>query len=367
MNNKSLLSALMTVGLAACGGGDDGDNGGNNSGRAPVTAAEITSAYVQEHAEAAQFNLYGQDFSQSQSYAENKLGENSNYFHETELCTGGLCMENSNDQAADYDDQYVDKYEALGLKDGKTVRYRTANDIGTDDDSVAVDGLGKSRFIQIYINQNDFLTPAREAMVREAVARMESVIGDKVFNSDIKYAQMAQFVPTDINDEMALWGHENVYTGYQTDYDATTTGAEVGDSYQKLIARDGVRGGIIFSFGTAPTVFGEKGCEGYKANVAPYPYSQVPLGMIIDEEGYITNENWKWVNLGQRPDTGCNNIEDISLELVKHEFGHGLGLSNHFEDFGGERGVWGLGAEAVLKSIYAAPVNSRFEDLALAK
>lgn len=202
-------------------------------------------------------------------------------------------------------------------------------------------------------------------MVLSAIARIENTIGQQVFQSTIRTADFTQFTADDPAENT-----ENVYDGWNPRTGYPVDGDGKGDSYIKLKDRDGVNGALIFSFGTNGRYSGR--CEESVANVdtQPYPDALSMPSYIVDGEGYITNENWNWVNLG-RYDNGngvagevCHSVNNVTEDMIVHEIAHALGLAEHFSGFGID-GVWTSYPAAILKSLYNNPTNTLYTILSV--
>jgi hypothetical protein len=81
---------------------------------------------------------------------------------------------------------------------------------------------------------------------------------------------------------------------------------------------------IQISYGTSYVPQGSTNYQGYCANVSEGP----GIGnMIQPNSEYGIASNPVFVNLG-------NGHCDVTQDIVTHEFGHALGLANHFNGFG---------------------------------
>lgn len=86
----------------------------------------------------------------------------------------------------------------------------------------------------------------------------------------------------------------------------------------------------------------------YCANVSTAAFAPNPVGPTSPSG--VRNQTVAWINLG-------NGHCDVTQDIVTHEFGHALGLGNHFQGFGYPDAIstefWD-----VLATLYANPVRT---------
>jgi len=111
---------------------------------------------------------------------------------------------------------------------------------------------------------------------------------------------------------------------------------------------------ILISYDTAYTPAASTNYSGFCANVSDRPYSGSPIAP--DMENSIA-QNPVYINLG-------NGRCHVSQDIVTHEFGHALGLGEHFEGFGanGTPPISGVFWD-VLATLYANPRSTLVKDL----
>lgn len=346
--NKTLISLSLAALLAGCGGGDDDK-------KAPV----ITDEYIQTNAKLTQQLLFASELRETSHFYRYDLSETpyprqSAPHVDSERCSNYgtmICMEGSNPVDL-RDPLWESKRDALDYdsEDIRTVRFRTSNEVGDPE----------TELLPVYIEQNSHLTPAREAAIIRSVNRIEADAGQQIFQHNelgelrVRYTSFSQYEAghTGIGDN--LWDGFNPYEESSSDELSDR------DSYQKLRDQDGVRGGLVISFGTN-WQSNPSDCAHFKANATTAPYISDPQTYMIDEDGYFSQNNWLWVNLGQANST-CNNMGGISDDIIVHEVAHVLGMISHIDGFG-IGGIWSTGPAAVLKSIYTAPTNTPYEQL----
>ncbi|WP_210498792.1 hypothetical protein [Vibrio crassostreae] len=346
--NKTLISLSLAALLAGCGGGDDDK-------KAPV----ITDEYIQTNAKLTQQPLFALDLRETSHFHRYELDEafspqKGTPHVDSERCSNHgsrLCMEGSNPDDL-RDPLWQSKRDALDYdsEDVRTVRFRTANEVGDPE----------TELLPIYIEKNSHLTPAREATIIRSIKRIEADAGQQIFQQDelgelrIRYTSFAQYSSGHYGISDNLWDGFNPYEGLSGD------NTDSRNSYQKLREQDGVNGGLVISYGTNWQSHASN-CDHYKANATTAPYMSDPQTYMIDEDGYFSKDNWFWINLGQANGT-CNNMGGISDEIIVHEVAHVLGMIGHLDGFG-IGGIWSTGSAAVLKSIYTAPTNTPYEYL----
>lgn len=354
---KSVISLSLVSILAGCGGSSDGGK----------SAPNITDEYIQENAKATQQRLFQSGVEQTNSffrydYVSGAQYISADYAHpSSERCTSYfamLCMEGSNPNDLN-DPNWENKLAALNYdsEELRTIRFRTANEVANPETDL----------LPIYINKNSHFTPEREAAIIKALNTIEADAGQRIFQYDeqsalkIRYATFTQYNGEEITTGMA----NNLWDGYNPHSGLPSTGSEGRDSYQKLMTQDGITGGLFISYGTnfkSP----DDQCNHFKANATNAPFISDPQTYTIDEQGYLSSNNWLWVNLGQDYST-CNNMSAISHELIVHEVAHIVGMAEHISGFGDSNGIWSSGPAAVLKAIYAAPTNTPYQKLTVAQ
>lgn len=104
---------------------------------------------------------------------------------------------------------------------------------------------------------------------------------------------------------------------------------------------------IRVGYGTAFVPPGPGNAQSYCANVSTGPYLSEP---ILPSANNDMGSNPVWLNLG-------NGQCDLTQAIVEHEFGHALGLADHFEGFGNgpatSSAYWDT-----LRTLYANPVST---------
>lgn len=100
---------------------------------------------------------------------------------------------------------------------------------------------------------------------------------------------------------------------------------------------------IRVSYGTAYVPPGSTDFQNFCANVSTGPNLSNPI--VPDSQNGIAS-NPVYVNLG-------NGRCDVSQDIVTHEFGHALGLANHFAGFGGSGAVISNAYFDTLATLYA--------------
>ncbi|MBV7317362.1 hypothetical protein [Shewanella sp. NIFS-20-20] len=348
-SKKQLLAlTFSTVLVSGCGGGDDSSD--NNDG------SNIADSVVQQLVKETQSRIFQNVTQKEVFYVRHDENGNEHIEHtDSRRCQGNMvCMEHSNAAHQQFDPQHEDNLAALNLSkdDVRITRFRNANEVNNPD----------SDLLPVYINENKHLTPQREQMIRDALKQIEHIAGQQIFQTEIRYSQITQYDAL-FEAEYAYVGSElsNLWDGFISGQGVPATEAQVGDSYKKLIARDGVNGGLILAWGT---VF-RSSCEGSLANASSIPLVMGQPSYFIDNEGYLTNESFNWVNLGQAH-SQCTNMDKISHDVIVHEIAHAIGLSEHFTHFG-NHGVFGGNAKAVLSSLYNNPVNSLYSEITNSK
>lgn len=353
---KNLISLSLISILVGCGGSS---GGGDNS-------PSITDDYIQQNAKATQQKLFTSDMERTSSFYRYSFGSGSYISKDvphtnSERCTSYitmLCIEGSNPEDVQ-DPQWEAKRDSLNYDDNelRTVRFRTESEVNNPE----------TELLPIYIEQNTHYTAAREAKIIKALKTIEADAGKRIFQYDeqnelkIRYTNFAQYSGEQDNTGIA----NNLWDGYNPHTGLPNTGASGRDSYQKLMAEDGVSGGLIISYGTnfkSP----DDQCNYFKANATAAPYIPDVPTYMVDGDGYFSRHNWLWVNLGQAYGT-CNNMAAISHEIIVHEVAHIVGMASHISGFGDNNGIWSAGPAAVLKSIYAAPTNTHYQALTVAK
>lgn len=381
MKRISFLAAAITVALTGCGGGD-----GDSSGGTPAPSYEINDTLVQDSIRVAQSGFFRTGrFNNQTKFTE--IIDNNPFGPDIPdaggYCNYGLCPESIGLSTEEY--QLVrDNLESFSESGGGTVRYRNINEVNGVDLGNPVDSDGQSRLQTIIINNNEVLTPERRQMILDAVAQIQIDAGVKLFNDEILDIDLSKITVDEYvedlnahtmtyrNQNKNTWVGNTYHDGGAIKYDASTATDDNGDlkdnnSYEKLVDKHGVRGGIIISWGTAMATT-EVGCTVkpengsiVKANVSGFPYIGNEFGLTVDKNGYATNSNFSWVNLGQYTKY-CHNIHFIDQETILHELGHAIGLNDHFDGFG-IGGVWDDRAKAVLRSLYNTPVGTPYDQM----
>lgn len=382
MKKISFLAAAITVALTGCGG-SDGDSGGDT----PAPSFEINDTLIQESMRIAQSSFfYDSYFNLQVEFVEYK--DDDNVFGVRidgagARCSYGVCPESINVNVGE-EQLAREKLDSLYEQGGGTVRYRTADEVNGIDLNNPVDSDGQSRLQTIIINNNEVLTPERRQMILDAVAQIQAEAGVQLFNDEVLDIDLSQITVDDYIDDLTAkypdqkLQFKNTWLGniYNTDgtvkYDATSATDVKGDvknndSFAELVDNHGIRGGIIVSWGTAMATT-EVGCtksEGYssivKGNVSGYPYIGNEFGHTIDKNGYISNSNVLWVNLGQFTKY-CHNVHMVNNDIIVHELGHAVGLQEHFNGFG-VGAVWDDRAKSVLRSLYNTPVGTPYDQM----
>jgi hypothetical protein len=297
------------------------------------------------------------DFSNGASYVS------AQYRHEdTERCSAytPLCMQKYGENGL-IDSDWESHRDALDLsyEELRTVRYRTASEV--NDPEVEL--------LPVYINLSSEYTQARQNAIVKALEQIEADAGQRIFQFDesgkikIRHADFSRYTFASETRGIAY----NLWDGYEPPLGLPNTGPTARDTYEKLIAEDGVAGGLVISFGTNfdSSVIEAGKCDFYKGNATNGPYIMDVQTYLVDKDGYFSSNQWMWVNLGQANDL-CNNVHKVDHELIVHEVAHIVGLGNHFEGFGDSNGAWSTSAAAVLRAIYAAPVNTHYLELTVA-
>ncbi|MFA0356926.1 hypothetical protein AB4525_08405 [Vibrio breoganii] len=130
--------------------------------------------------------------------------------------------------------------------------------------------------------------------------------------------------------------------------------------------------GFILSQGTvgpSPIQFCVRGTVAagpYINSASSYIVSHSDFGIMRPALSYGANQNFSWINLdsveGARDDIRCSST--ATQDVAIHEFGHALGMRNHFDGFG-VGPAWGKNAERVLKTMYSKqnPPGQPFDSL----
>ncbi|WP_210499170.1 hypothetical protein [Vibrio crassostreae] len=375
---KSVFAIAVAAVLSGCGGSDGGSGGGT-----PTPSYEINDKFVQDSIYFTQGDLFltGTFNTESLFWEHGNIFPNDPvYRYDGEYgarCNAGACAE-SNGLTPEDAQEVVNSLDAMGIADGATIRYRTADEVNGVDQHNPVDSDGQSRLQTVMINVNDQLTPERRQLILDAVAQIQEDAGVQLFNDEIVEIDMSHISVDDYVEDLSAhipeykYQNENTWRGvtYNDDgthkYNPDTATDEYGDptksdSYEKIIAEHGVRGGVIISYGTGMATTGADSCKMYKANVSGFPFVGNGLGHIVDKNAYITNKNFHWVNLGQHTQY-CQNLHYIDKETIVHELAHAVGLHGHFEGFG-IGGVWDDRAKAVLRSLYNTPVGTPYDQM----
>ncbi|MCL1045695.1 hypothetical protein L2737_10200 [Shewanella electrodiphila] len=381
MKRMNCLAAAITVALVGCGGSDDS------------SSHTIDDAFIQESVTATQGMtraLLSKYFSNMFEYGTDgtiyPISTDGSY------CGGGACLDGQNMSNEEYDAAWA-ALSALNIQEGKTLRYRTESEVNGVSLREPVSDDGYSRLVTVFINDNEHLTPARRALILDAVETIETQVGVKIFNDEILDVNLAQFdADFYLNEERKLKDsiesggeryetakqYRNLWKGhtYNSDasrnYDAdTATHTDLDhpqygnvietDSYEDISEHYGVRGAITISYGTTHALLDSSQCSNYKANHSTFPFYGGDTGFKVDDKAYFTNSNWHMVNLGSH-NSICKNMDTITKDIIIHELGHALGLGAHFNGFGMD-GIWDERAIAVLKAIYHNPIATPISEL----
>jgi len=380
MKRINFLASAITLALVGCGGSDDS------------ASQVIDDAFIQESVTATQgmTRILSNSFSNMYEY-----GTDGTIFPvstDGTYCGFGACLDSQNMSSPEQDAAWA-TLSALNIQEGKTLRYRTESEVNGVSLSEPVSDDGYSRLVTVFINDNEHLTPARRALILDAVETIEAQVGVKIFNDEILDVNLAQFDADFYLEEerklkesiekgdgtyVTAKQYRNLWKGhtYNSDttrnYDAgTTTHTDLDhplygnvietDSYEEISEYYGVRGAITISYGTTHAVLDSSECSNYKANHSTFPFYGGDTGFKVDDKAYFTNSNWHMVNLGSHNST-CKNMDTITKDIIIHELGHALGLSAHFSGFGMD-GIWDERAIAVLKAIYHNPIATPINEL----
>ena len=376
------LAAAITVALVGCGGGDDSPS------------QVIDDAFIQESVTTTQgltrellsSSFIGNMFEYGSVETVHAVSTDGTY------CGGGACLDSQGMSSEEQEAAWTNISD-LNIQEGKTLRYRTESEVNGVSLSEPVSDDGYSRLVSVFINDNEHLTPARRALILDAVETIEAQVGVKIFNDEILDVNLAQFDADFYLEELRkrkesieegdgsyvvanqfrnLWKGHTYNSDTTRSYDAdTTTHTDLEhpqygnvietDSYEEISEYYGVRGAITISYGTTHALLDSSQCSNYKANHSTFPFYGGDTGFKVDDKAYFTNSNWHMVNLGSH-NSICKNMDTITKDIIIHELGHALGLGAHFNGFGMD-GIWDERAIAVLKAIYHNPIATPINEL----
>ena len=376
------LAAAITVALVGCGGGDDSPS------------QVIDDAFIQESVTTTQgltrellsSSFIGNMFEYGSVETVHAVSTDGTY------CGGGACLDSQGMSSEEQEAAWTNISD-LNIQEGKTLRYRTESEVNGVSLSEPVSDDGYSRLVSVFINDNEHLTPARRALILDAVETIEAQVGVKIFNDEILDVNLAQFDADFYLEELRkrkesieegdgsyvvanqfrnLWKGHTYNSDTTRSYDAdTATHTDLEhpqygnvietDSYEEISEYYGVRGAITISYGTTHALLDSSQCSNYKANHSTFPFYGGDTGFKVDDKAYFTNSNWHMVNLGSH-NSICKNMDTITKDIIIHELGHALGLGAHFNGFGMD-GIWDERAIAVLKAIYHNPIATPINEL----
>lgn len=382
MKRMNYLAAAITVALVGCGGGDDSPS------------QVIDDAFIQESVTTTQgltrellsSSFIGNMFEYGSVETVHAVSTDGTY------CGGGACLDSQGMSSEEQEAAWTNISD-LNIQEGKTLRYRTESEVNGVSLSEPVSDDGYSRLVSVFINDNEHLTPARRALILDAVETIEAQVGVKIFNDEILDVNLAQFDADFYLEELRkrkesieegdgsyvvanqfrnLWKGHTYNSDTTRSYDAdTATHTDLEhpqygnvietDSYEEISEYYGVRGAITISYGTTHALLDSSQCSNYKANHSTFPFYGGDTGFKVDDKAYFTNSNWHMVNLGSH-NSICKNMDTITKDIIIHELGHALGLGAHFNGFGMD-GIWDERAIAVLKAIYHNPIATPINEL----
>ncbi|MCW8327266.1 hypothetical protein MD588_00430 [Photobacterium sp. SDRW27] len=255
--------------------------------------------------------------------------------------------------------------------DGDTVEYDYCHTNGYcfDGDSAEVANSGLSNMTRRFKKASEVNNPEVELLpvflqgmdvdsadgqrIVSALQNIEAVIGDKIFRQPVR---------VDIDIEEYQGNPIDAHSLYKKKGDADP--AKI-TAYEDLMLRDDdpVKSGLFFSFGTLIPVMGT--CEHSIGTVSLAPYNFYSIGGIVDNEGFLKNDGFVWLNLGV-DQADCNTMDKVSPAIIEHEISHAIGLTKHFDSFG-NKGVFESGAKAVLKTLYNNPAGTDFDAVTVYK
>ena len=137
----------------------------------------------------------------------------------------------------------------------------------------------------------------------------------------------------------------------------TDTNSKTGDRIRfSEVSTEPTSGGYFrISYLTAYVPQGSTDYASYCANVSTGP----SVGNVIQSD--VTTNNYNnttaWINLG-------NGVCNVTQEIVTHEFGHALGLRNHFDGFGNGDAI-STAYWDVLTTLYGNPLRTTAAQLTI--